>query len=92
MTLQIQEFKIENMKSIHWKYQQRMMMSEEEDQGETEIKSKQRDPVTEAFTVLISELKIIEINNNQDQLSNSNVATSLIKELKKLKSNWTNKS
>jgi hypothetical protein len=80
------------MKSIHWKYQQRMMMSEEEDQGETEMKSKQRDSVTEAFTVLISELKKIQINNNQDQLSNSNVATSLIKELKKLKSNWTNKS
>ena len=80
------------MKSIHWKYQQRMMMSEEEDQGETEMKSKHRDSVTEAFTVLISELKKIELNNNQDQLSNSNVATSLIKELKKLKSNWTNKS
>ena len=45
------------MKSIHWKYQQRMMISEEEDQGETEMKSKQRDSVTEAFTVLISELK-----------------------------------
>jgi hypothetical protein len=80
------------MKSIHWKYQRRMLMSEEEDQSETEMKSKQRDSVTEAFTVLISELKKIEINNNQDQLNNSNDATSFINELEKLKSNWTNKS
>jgi hypothetical protein len=69
-----------------------MLMSEEEDQSETEMKSKQRDSVTEAFTVLISELKKIEINNNQDQLNNSNDATSFINELEKLKSNWTNKS
>tara|TARA_B110000503_G_scaffold143210_1_gene243239 strand:- start:3165 stop:3374 length:210 start_codon:yes stop_codon:yes gene_type:complete len=69
-----------------------MLMSEEEDQSETEMKSKQIDSVTEAFIVLISELKKIEINNNQDQLSNSNDATSFINELEKLKSNWTNKS
>ena len=79
------------MKSIHWKYQRRMLMSEEEDQSETEMKSKQIDSVTEAFIVLISELKKIEINNNQDQLSNSNDATSFINELEQLKSNWTNK-
>ena len=78
------------MKSIHWKYQRRMLMAEDEDDSITENQTKQDDSVLVAFTNLVSELKKVEVNNPKEHTNLSKVAKSLIDELEKLRSIWSN--
>ena len=75
------------MKSIHWKYQKRMLMSEEDSITENQIEKKES--VTKAFTKLVNELKQFEINNQKDYTNLSKVAKSLLNDLEKLRSTWS---
>ena len=53
-------------------------------------KSKKKESVTEAFTKLVTELKQFEINNQEDHTNLSKVAKSLLNDLEKLRSTWSN--
>ena len=77
------------MKSIHWKYQRRMLMSDEEDFNETEVQTNQKRIVNEAFASLISELRKFEQLCNEDNLKSPINPGNLINELEKLESDWT---
>ena len=77
------------MKSIHWKYQRRMLMSDEEDFNETEVQTNQKRIVNEAFASLISELRKFEQLCNEDNLKSPINLGNLINELEKLESDWT---
>jgi hypothetical protein len=78
------------MKSTHWKYQRRMLMSEDEEDSITENQIEKKESVTEAFTKLVTELKQFEINNQEDHTNLSKVAKSLLNDLEKLRSTWSN--